>query len=100
MQASTEDSSASGEAAQADGHAPDELGERPAGLRLQRAELARAIDYWGRNGDGGEPGICLTRQASALVTVLANMDFAREREVMLPAGGRLAELVRRAQVPA
>lgn len=60
---------------------------------VTREQLVRAVQHWGAVGEDGEPGMRLTRQASALVTVLALMDFEHESEVALPANGSLAGLL-------
>ncbi len=68
-------------------------------MTITRAQLAAAIDHWGRHGDGGIPGLRLTRQASQLVTVLALMDFHDQPTAALPAGSDLARLAEVALTP-
>lgn len=59
---------------------------------LTRAQLAEAIKHWGEHGDDGIEHLKLTRQASALVTVLAQMDYHRQDTAALDDGSELARL--------
>lgn len=70
-----------------------EDGACPSAIVFSRSDLARAIQFWDRSGDGAEPGMCLSRQASELVEVLAKLDFARETQVLLAADSALAHLL-------
>ncbi len=66
------------------------------GLAISRAELAQAIHHWGQAGQEAEPGMKLTQEASALVEVLAVMDFERQDSVLLPRSSRPGQLVMQA----
>jgi hypothetical protein len=61
-------------------------------MKFTRSELASAIHFWGTAGSGGD-ALCLTREASLLVDVLANMDFAREAEVEISDASERGQLM-------